>query len=352
MSRQEKKILLIGPLPNLKANKIGGARVAFSYLYQYLQESSISYDFINSRAYEIGIQKLWNPFYIFFSFLKNIKRSDLVIVNVSHGGSKTLAPILFLLTKLFRKQFIFRVFGGRLKKHFEQYNFIQKWIFKKTIFLSDIFIIETKELYDFFKNLGANTYQLLNARNAPNDALFQRNKTYQKRFIFLGHVKKSKGIDQILEAHQQIGEDYTIHIYGPIKEKEYQSLPKNIYQGVLAKEKVLETLSQYDVLLLPTFFEGEGHPGAIIEAYSLGIPVITTNWRVIPEIVKSDQTGILIKPHSTTGLIAAIQFFNTENYASFSLQSQLYFKANFQTDTVMRNLFNRVDKLNQTYENN
>jgi glycosyltransferase involved in cell wall biosynthesis len=70
-------------------------------------------------------------------------------------------------------------------------------------------------------------------------------------------------------------------------------------------EKVQQTLSKYDVLLLPTFYAGEGYPGAIIEAYSCGIPVIATAWRSIPEIVHKNS-GILIPPHSSAALANAI----------------------------------------------
>lgn len=346
MAEKFKKILLIGPLPNLKANKIGGARVAFSYLHQYLIESKRSFDFINSRKHEIGLGFLWNPFYILFTFLTKVSKADIVFINVSHGGAKTLAPIFYCLSKLFKKEFVFRVFGGRLKQHYQNYTTVQKWVFHKTIFKSDVFFVETKALYTFFHTLGTNAAQLLNAR----DAVIPDEPNFQKRFVFLGHIKSSKGIDQILEARKHLDDSYTIHLYGPIKEKRYHFLKENsadIYQGKLNKEDVIKKLNTYDVLILPTYFEGEGHPGAIIEAYSLGLPVITTNWLVIPEIVQPNQTGLLIAPQSSQALIEAIQFFNTTNYTAFSKQALTYFNANFETSKVMEEALDLVETTNQ-----
>ena len=91
-----------------------------------------------------------------------------------------------------------------------------------------------------------------------------------------------------------------IDVYGPFKdgdcsEKIFENSRVD-YCGVLPPEKVLPTLSQYDVLLLPSFHPGEGYPGIVIEAFSLGLPVIATNWQAIPEIVQDGENGLLVSP--------------------------------------------------------
>lgn len=65
-------------------------------------------------------------------------------------------------------------------------------------------------------------------------------------------------------------------------------------------------MGNYDALLLPTYWEGEGHPGVILEAYCAGIPVIATRWGGIPEIVTS-ETGILVEPRDVEGLARAMR---------------------------------------------
>ena len=57
------------------------------------------------------------------------------------------------------------------------------------------------------------------------------------------------------------------------------------------KEKLY---SEADIFLLPTYYLGEGQPISIIEALSYGLPVISTNFRGIPEQIKNNENGI---PH-------------------------------------------------------
>ena len=44
----------------------------------------------------------------------------------------------------------------------------------------------------------------------------------------------------------------------------------------------------------------------VIEAYAAGLPVITTNWRAIPEIV-DETSGILIEPKDSVQLLEAMK---------------------------------------------
>ena len=131
------------------------------------------------------------------------------------------------------------------------------------------------------------------------------------RFVFLGLVKEEKGIEVILTSVSECAKGVSVDLFGPL-EGAYTADDINRrgcgivrYRGVLTPAQVYTELFGYDALVLPTFYEGEGYPGVIIEAYSHGIPVISTRWRSIPEIVAGD-TGILISTHSPGELAAAM----------------------------------------------
>lgn len=345
--KKQYTVLLIGPLPNIKANKVGGARVLFSELVDYFEKNKLPFVLINTKKFDLGFKRFLNPLFILFYFFKSLKNSDVIFVNVSQGGAKTLAPFISFFTKLFNKKFIFRPFGGSLKDHYEKYSPFQKWLFDQTILQADILFLETAFLLDFFKKLGANAFQLPNSREIPEEKLIKKNPAFNKRFVFVSHVKKSKGIDIILQTAKLLDSSYTIHIYGPIKEPKYKKqFQKNpAYKGVLAKEKVAETLSNYDVLILPTFFEGEGYPGVIIEAYALGLPVITTRWKSIPEMVIDNKTALLIDPKSEEALLNSILFFNKDNYPYFSREAHTYFKKHFLSSEVHGDVIRSIDLL-------
>lgn len=257
---------------------------------------------------------------------------------MSQGGTKWLAPLLFVLTKVFRKKFVFRPFGSWMQAQYESYNGFQKWLFQRTVIRADIFFLQTKALMHYFAQFQANIQQLPTSRDLPK---IKKESNFQKCFIYLGHIKESKGIDLLEQAAKQLDTSYTIHAYGPIHKEKYRT-QLSIYQGLLAKEEVHQTLSQYDVLVLPTWFSGEGYPGAIIEAYSLGLPVITTLWKSIPEVVEDQRTGLLIPPKSLEGLISAIQYFNKDNYQEYAQEAKDYFLTHFESEKVLSKVIDQI----------
>lgn len=66
-------------------------------------------------------------------------------------------------------------------------------------------------------------------------------------------------------------------------------------------------LAAFDVFLLPSI--KEGHPYALLEAGSLGLPVIASSVGGIPEIIESGKDGLLVAPQDTEALHDALALF-------------------------------------------
>lgn len=69
-------------------------------------------------------------------------------------------------------------------------------------------------------------------------------------------------------------------------------------------EDIIEVISIFDILVLPSLNEAVGM--VLIEAQSLGVPVIATNVGGIAEIIQDNQTGILVPPRDPQILAGAI----------------------------------------------
>jgi glycosyltransferase involved in cell wall biosynthesis len=330
-------------LPKPHANKVGGARVSFQQLAAYLEQQNYPYQLIETQPYTGGWKKLLNPIQLLQQFLLYIGQVEVVWLNVSQGGTRLLAPLLYLLAKLFGRKFVFRPFGSSLQDDYQAYGSWQKYWFQKTALQADLLFLQTHSSIGFFTPLAKNIKHLPTSR--PRPTLAENRPSFQRKFVFLGHLKASKGIDEILAAAHQLDDLYQVHLYGPIMEKQYEYLRSEghpNYKGILKQEQLMDCLNGYDVLLLPTYFSGEGYPGAVIEAYSLGLPVITTRWRALPEIVKDGETGILIEPKNVSQLVAAIQQFNENNYPAFSAHAQQYFMENFEQTLVLEKALEEV----------
>ena len=111
------------------------------------------------------------------------------------------------------------------------------------------------------------------------------------RAIFLSRICRKKNLRGALEVLNGVKAEVHFDIYGPLEDAKYwrecetiiDGLPKNIharYAGVVAPESVHRTLTQYELLLLPTLGENFGH--VIVEALVAGCPVVLsdqTPWR-------------------------------------------------------------------------
>ena len=70
------------------------------------------------------------------------------------------------------------------------------------------------------------------------------------------------------------------------------------------REDVADLMSIMDILVLPSLNEAVGI--VLIEAQSLGVPVVASNVGGIPEIVKDKQTGILVRPGDPQEIAGAV----------------------------------------------
>ena len=93
-------------------------------------------------------------------------------------------------------------------------------------------------------------------------------------------------------------------------------------------------MSEYNILILPTYWIGEGYPGIIIEAQSIGMPVISTLWGAIPELIEDHVNGILVPIKDEQALLNAILRITQSEYEKFSRKTDIVFNARFNSDSV------------------
>jgi glycosyltransferase involved in cell wall biosynthesis len=136
------------------------------------------------------------------------------------------------------------------------------------------------------------------------------------KFVFIGRISKGKGIQEIIEAvrilkTQNPALNISVEFYGP-KEEEIEfpdDLPLNYkgYLDIMNKPKEsYETLAEYSCMLFPTYWQGEGFPGVIIDAYVAGLPVIASDWNMNKEVVEDGETGLIVPIKDANALASAM----------------------------------------------
>lgn len=152
--------------------------------------------------------------------------------------------------------------------------------------------------------------------------------------MYMGEISKRKGGFDLLKAIVDNKEYFTDKlllrmggnevdgdIKAYIRENGLESFVT--YEGWIAGQKKIDCLNWEDVYILPSY--NEGLPIAILEAMAYSHPVISTPVGGIPEIIKSGENGILVKPGDTKAIADAIKFY-IENRDAIRKQGNNAFK--------------------------
>ncbi len=139
---------------------------------------------------------------------------------------------------------------------------------------------------------------------------------YQKPFIVsVGRFDHQKGFDLLIQAFINISKEFkewNLVILGDGIQREYlQNLIKNgqiddkVYLPGFVKNP-FEIMQQADIFAFPSRFEGFGN--TLIEAMSLGLPVIASDCEFGPsEIINDEIDGILIEKDNIEALRSGIK---------------------------------------------
>lgn len=335
------KLLLIGPLRNKNdVTNTGGVTILFELLLSELRTKGIEFDVIDTLK-----DNYPNPATAFFSsalkLITQFHKYDHISLQASNNSLVLLGPVMILLSKIYNKKTSMRKFAGNLNVVYEKSNFFKKMTIRYVLKNMDVNFFETKYLVDYFHKFNNNTYWFPNVRQQILIPKLPKN--FSKRFIYIGTINKEKGIDEIVKIASELDDDYTLDLFGPILEKKYAKKyfheNKTNYYGHLHPDRVTEVLNTYDILILPSY--REGYPGVIIEAFSLGIPVIVTKLEGIKEMVTHNYNGLLIDLKNSQQLKSAIESVDQEGYQTLSnnaLKSFSNFNSKEQTYLFLKKI--------------
>jgi L-malate glycosyltransferase len=132
-----------------------------------------------------------------------------------------------------------------------------------------------------------------------------------------------------LEGHGKLKQDLMLFV-------EKHALKKYI-RFIGDEENVFDFINALDVLILPSIRD-EDFPNVIIEAMSLGKPVIGTEIAGIPEQISTD-TGLIISPDNIKTLANAITYLmeNKQERIQFGINAKKHFNQKFEQHISVKN---------------
>lgn len=154
--------------------------------------------------------------------------------------------------------------------------------------------------------------------------------------LFVSRWEKYKGLPALIEAYQRLSSQHPelgLVICGkPDKQnpevaelvmQSQQTHSKIITPGFISDDELVALYAGAAVYVHPSWYEGFGI--MILEAFSAGAPVITSNVSSLPEVV--GDAGLLVDPHNTDDLTAAIEKIITDPKLAEGLRQKGFVRA-------------------------
>jgi glycosyltransferase involved in cell wall biosynthesis len=151
------------------------------------------------------------------------------------------------------------------------------------------------------------------------------------KLLYFSKICKEKGVPQLIDMAKQLNDNdikFTLDFYGAIdycykKEFDLECLRvSNVrYMGVfdVYKHNVYTKLNEYDLLLFPSIWLGEGVAGILVESKIAGIPAVVSNHNVNSEVVIDGQEGIIINGDLAKGFAESVQKLSLDREELFRL---------------------------------
>ena len=160
--------------------------------------------------------------------------------------------------------------------------------------------------------------------------------------LFVGRLSREKGILQLLDILEP-----TISIgilgNGPLAEEiaDRAKSSGNIeYLGFVSNDKIKSVMRRARYLIIPSVWY-ENNPVIVMEAYSVGLPVIGSRIGGIPEILEDSRTGFLIEMKNremSKSIISEAVALNDIAYQQMREIAFSFYLNNFTLDTHVESL--------------
>lgn len=355
-----KTLLFVGPKPP----PIGGSPLTVQAMleelafYPSVQVKLISTSpglDVRKKMTGFNFEKVWRSIVILPKYLYMIPRSDAVLVFANDLFAITLAPLLLFIAKLFHKPFYLKPVGAGLDLFINRQKKIFRNYLLNVLCATDGILTQTQLLKQDLRKLGCrNAHYLPGCRPLAPISPVQKNDPADLRLIYLGHITRLKGILVLLKALQSLQQicdkRISCDFYGPIHdelreefERELKATPNTRYCGVAEPGTGPQLIAGYDALVLPTYYDTEGHPGVIIEAMHAGVPVVSTQVRTFPELITHGSNGFLVPQQDSAALAKVIHILAVDPALRKKMGEANHRKGvEFRADTVVKKMLGIV----------
>ena len=312
-----RKLLLIAPLGSgaSATNVIGGHRLLAAESLRELGQRGFelevldtSGDVTNISLWRFQVIRLARFLRVLRGLVTKIRRSEVAVLVIAPHSALVLASSVWAICRMACRPLVLRLSGGDLSVVCRGYGAVARWLAARAWMRCSLVYVETRQSYRDFDHLP-NFRWFPGTRNVQAPARVRREEV--RELIFVSRLHMDKGLAEALDACRHLPERCHLHVFGPGMSdtdwSPFEAHPRATYGGALEPKDMPRVLSEHDLLLFPSYYPGEGHPGVILEAFQCGLPVIAARWRAVPELVGHEENGLLVEPRSAGEVWSAIE---------------------------------------------
>lgn len=294
---QLKKVAIVGVYGRGEDFTTGQA-VKCHALIDWMKEEYGNHEVVVVNTYQ------WkkNPFRLFNTLFCAMRSCKNIVIMPAQHGIKVFAPLVWWFNKRFHREIHYIVIGGWLADMLKE-----KPSLRNCISSYQGVHVEAVSMQRNLEALGlTNVYYMPNSRQYAAIERKTDSRELPLHVCTYSRVVKSKGIEDAVKICRRANgimrkEVFRLDVFGKVGseyEKEFvEFMNENtdiaVYCGCRNADETLETLSSCYAMLFPTFYEGEGFAGTVLDAYAAEIPIIANDWKYNAEIITSGVDGFI-----------------------------------------------------------
>ena len=319
------RILMVGPYPP----PFGGLGNNMSLLLRSDLSRRYELDLLRTskhvRHVKVSQADWWSFPYLVWNGLRMTgrlirRRPRLGYVKATSDTGFVRDAALMAIARLFGLKIVCHLHGRPMGKLFAESGFWPRQV-AKAMRMASVTIVLSPGLKTIFGRMfpGQPIEVLPNVVDvstiAPPPA---RNGSGPVRILFVGRLSRDKGAFDILEIAAKlatIAPGFRIDLVGIAETAEEDSWIRRrttelgladrlVFHGYQSGADKAKLFADADIFLLPTY--AEIFPNVLLEAMAAGLPIVTTDVPVIPEMVTENVHGHLRKPGDIDGFVDAL----------------------------------------------
>ena len=311
------RVLIVAPSLRI----LGGQAVQAKRLIEYLAlEPTLSVSFLPINPQLPGplahlqrikyLRTILTSLLYLATLIWRVRRYDIIHIFSASYFSFVLAPTpAILVAKLYRKKIILNYRSGEAEDH------LRRWrrTAIPTIKLADAVVVPSGYLVGVFAQFGIEATSIFNVVD-PESFRYRARRTLRPVILSNRNLEPMYNVGCALKAFYLVRQRYPdaqLVVAGQGSQRasletltEQLGLEGVSFVGAIPARQMNDLYHSSDVYLNSS--DIDNMPGSIIEAYSSGLPVVTTNAGGIPFIVAHEETGLMVERGDFKALAASI----------------------------------------------